>query len=296
MYIGEIAALLTAMCWVGSSVSFEYAGKKVGSLVLNLMRLVVSLVLITVLNFFITSGFQNLTITPEAFRALMLSGLIGLVLGDLFLFQAYIEIGSRISLLIMALAPPITALFSYFLLDEVLGFGQILGMLVTVLGIAIVILGKEKGKKKLVVRHSVKGILYAFLGALGQAGGLILSKVGVKDLNPFVATEIRIFSGILGFILIITFFKSWPGFFQTFKLKSVMAGITVGSLFGPVVGVSLSLMAVKYTSTAIASTLMAITPILIIPVSVIFLKEKVKANEILGALVGVLGVAIIFLV
>ncbi|MBR0576119.1 DMT family transporter [Proteiniclasticum sp. BAD-10] len=296
MYIGEIAALLTAMCWVGSSVSFEYAGKKVGSLVLNLMRLVVSLVLITVLNFFITSGFQNLTITPEAFRALMLSGLIGLVLGDLFLFQAYIEIGARISLLIMALAPPITALFSYFLLDEVLGFGQILGMLVTVLGIAIVILGKEKGKKKLVVRHSVKGILYAFLGALGQAGGLILSKVGVKDLNPFVATEIRIFSGILGFILIITFFKSWPGFFQTFKLKSVMAGITVGSLFGPVVGVSLSLMAVKYTSTAIASTLMAITPILIIPVSVIFLKEKVKANEILGALVGVLGVAIIFLV
>lgn len=296
MYIGEIAALLTAMCWVGSSVSFEYAGKKVGSLVLNLMRLVVSLVLITVLNFFITSGFQNLTITPEAFRALMLSGLIGLVLGDLFLFQAYIEIGARISLLIMALAPPITALFSYFVLDEVLGFGQILGMLVTVLGIAIVILGKEKGKKKLVVRHSVKGILYAFLGALGQAGGLILSKVGVKDLNPFVATEIRIFSGILGFILIITFFKSWPGFFQTFKLKSVMAGITVGSLFGPVVGVSLSLMAVKYTSTAIASTLMAITPILIIPVSVIFLKEKVKANEILGALVGVLGVAIIFLV
>lgn len=296
MYIGEIAALLTAMCWVGSSVSFEYAGKKVGSLVLNLMRLVVSLVLITVLNFFITSGFQNLTITPEAFRALMLSGLIGLVLGDLFLFQAYIEIGARISLLIMALAPPITALFSYFLLDEVLGFGQILGMLVTVLGIAIVILGKEKGKKKLVVRHSVKGILYAFLGAMGQAGGLILSKVGVKDLNPFVATEIRIFSGILGFILIITFFKSWPGFFQTFKLKSVMAGITVGSLFGPVVGVSLSLMAVKYTSTAIASTLMAITPILIIPVSVIFLKEKVKANEILGALVGVLGVAIIFLV
>lgn len=296
MYIGEIAALLTAMCWVGSSVSFEYAGKKVGSLVLNLMRLVVSLVLITVLNFFITSGFQNLTITPEAFRALMLSGLIGLVLGDLFLFQAYIEIGARISLLIMALAPPITALFSYFLLDEVLGFGQILGMLVTVLGIAIVILGKEKGKKKLVVRHSVKGILYAFLGALGQAGGLILSKVGVKDLNPFVATEIRIFSGILGFIFIITFFKSWPGFFQTFKLKSVMAGITVGSLFGPVVGVSLSLMAVKYTSTAIASTLMAITPILIIPVSVIFLKEKVKANEILGALVGVLGVAIIFLV
>ncbi|HSR05441.1 MAG TPA: EamA family transporter, partial [Proteiniclasticum sp.] len=118
---------------------------------------------------------------------------------------------------------------------------------------------------------------------------------GVADLNPFVATEIRIFAGILGFILIITVTKKWTGFFNTFKNKSVMKGITIGSIFGPVVGVSLSLMAVKYTSTAIASTLMAIVPILIIPVSIIFFKEKVKANEVLGALIGVLGVAVIFM-
>lgn len=295
MYIGEIAALLTAFCWVGSSVSFEFSGKQVGSLVLNLMRLVISLVVITVINFFITSGFQNLTVSPEAFQALLISGFVGLVIGDLFLFQAFVEIGARISMLIMALAPPITAVLSYFLLDETLGFFQILGMAVTILGIAVVILGKDKRAQKIVVKHPLKGILFAFLGAVGQALGLILSKVGVAELNPFVASEIRIFSGILGFMVILAFTRKWPSFFKAFKNKTAMVGITVGSLFGPVVGVSLSLMAVKYTSTAIASTLMAIVPILIIPVSIFIFKEKVKANEIIGALIGVFGVAIIFI-
>ena len=295
MYIGEIAALLTAMCWVGSSVSFEYAGKKVGTLVLNLMRLVVSLVIITIINFFITSGFQNIALSTDTIGILMLSGLIGFVLGDIFLFQAYIEIGARISQLIMALSPPLAAILGYFLLGETLGGIEVIGMMVTMLGIIIVITGREGGSKKLVIRHSSKGILYAFIGAFGQALGLILSKIGVRDLNPFVATEIRIIAGIIGFILIISYTKNWTKFFKTFKWKSVMTGITIGSLFGPVVGVSLSLTAVKYTSTGIASTLMALTPILIIPVSVIFLKEKIKTNEIVGALVGVLGVAIIFL-
>ncbi len=295
MYIGEIAALLTAMCWVGSSVSFEYAGKKVGTLVLNLMRLVVSLVIITVINFFITGGFQNLNISGDTIGILMLSGLIGFVLGDIFLFQAYIDIGARISQLIMALSPPLAAILGFFMLGETLGLIEIIGMMVTMLGIVIVITGRESGSKKLVVRHSAKGILFAFIGAFGQALGLILSKIGVRDLNPFVATEIRIIAGILGFILIISYTKNWEKFFKTFRWKSVMTGITIGSLFGPVVGVSLSLTAVKYTSAGIASTLMALTPILIIPVSVFLLKEKVKANEIIGALVGVLGVAIIFL-
>lgn len=296
MYLGEIAALLTAACWVGSSVSFEYAGKRVGTLVLNLMRLVISFVIITGINLIITQGFQNVNMTWSSFGILLLSGLIGFVIGDVFLFQAFIVIGARISMLIMALAPPLTAVMSYFLLQETLGSGQIIGMLVTVLGIIIVITGREQGGKKLVVRHSVKGILFAFLGAIGQALGLIFSKMGVRDLNPFVATQVRIFAGIIGFILILTYTRKWRPFFRTFRMGNVMRGITIGSIFGPVVGVSLSLTAVKYTSTAVASTLMALTPILIIPVSIFLLKEKIKPNEVIGALVGVVGVAILFLV
>ena len=168
-------------------------------------------------------------------------------------------------------------------------------MTVTILGIAIVILGKDVGKSKIVVRHPLKGIFFAFLGAIGQGLGLIFSKIGVKDVNPFVATEVRIFAGVICFIAIITYTKNWPKFNMAMKDKPAMAGVTVGSLFGPVIGVSLSLMAVKYTSAAVASTLMAISPVLIIPVSILFFKEKIVPKEILGAIVGVLGVAIMFI-
>lgn len=295
MYIGELAALGTAFCWVASSTSFEYSGKKVGTLVLNLMRLIVSFVIITVINYFITSGFKNLNLTSDSVRALALSGFIGFVIGDMFLFQAFIEIGARISMLIMALAPPITAILGYFLLKESLTAFQILGMVVTILGIALVILGKEKGTSKVVMRHPLKGIIFAFIGAIGQGLGLIYSKIGVADLNPFVATEIRIFTGILCFMVIITATKNWTNFAGAFKNRSAMAGITVGSLFGPVIGVSLSLMAVKYTSAAVASTLMAIVPVIIIPVSIFIFKEKIARKEMFGAVIGVLGVAIMFI-
>lgn len=295
MYIGELAAIGTALCWVISSSSFEYSGKKIGSLVLNLMRLLVSMVIITVINYFITDGFTNIPLTAYATKMLLISGIIGFVLGDLFLFQAFIVIGARISMLIMALAPPITALLGYFILGESLTLFQFIGMTVTILGIAIVILGKDTGKSKIVVRHPLKGIFFAFLGAIGQGLGLIFSKIGVKDVNPFVATEVRIFAGVICFIAIITYTKNWPKFNTAMKDKPAMAGVTVGSLFGPVIGVSLSLMAVKYTSAAVASTLMAISPVLIIPVSILFFKEKIVPKEILGAIVGVLGVAIMFI-
>ena len=295
MYIGELAAIGTALCWVISSSSFEYSGKKIGSLVLNLMRLLLSLVIITGINFFITDGFTNIPLTAYATKMLLISGFIGFVLGDLFLFQAFIVIGARISMLIMALAPPITALLGYFILGESLTLFQFIGMTVTILGIAIVILGKDVGKSKIVVKHPLKGIFFAFIRAMGQGLGLIFSKIGVKDVNPFVATEVRIFAGVICFIAIITYTKNWPKFNMAMKDKPAMAGVTIGSLFGPVIGVSLSLMAVKYTSAAVASTLMAISPVLIIPVSILFFKEKIVPKEILGAIVGVLGVAIMFI-
>jgi drug/metabolite transporter (DMT)-like permease len=159
------------------------------------------------------------------------------------------------------------------------------GMAVTLSGIALVVLGKEKGSNRVVIRHPLKGLTYAFLGAFGQGLGMIFSKLGVKDLNPFVATEVRILTGIICFAGIITFTRNWSNF------NSAL----IGSLFGPVVGVSLSLLAVKHTSTGVASTLMGVVPVLILPVSILFFKEKVAFKEVLGAIIGVAGVGIMFL-
>jgi len=112
---------------------------------------------------------------------LSLSGLIGFVIGDLFLFQAYVVVGARISQLIMSLTPPITAFIGWMMLGEVLSQMNWIGMIVTISGIGMVILkrGKANGnnglKSKLTTSYSARGILLAAGGALGQAAGLVLS-------------------------------------------------------------------------------------------------------------------------
>jgi len=225
---------------------------------------------------------------------LSLSGFIGFFLGDLFLFQAYVEVGTRISLLIMASSPPLTALLEFIFLKEKLDVISLLGMLITILGIAIVILSKEEGKK-IKINHSKKGLICAFLGALGQAIGLIISRIGMGNYNPLAATQIRIIAGFIGFNILIIFLKKFKQVKIALKDKKAMQEITIGSLFGPFIGVTLSLVSLQYTSAGISSTISSITPVTIIPFSVFLFKEKVKLKEILGAIISVMGVAILFL-
>lgn len=293
-HIGEITALATAFCWTFTGISFEYAGKKVGSLAVNFLRLILGFVFISIFTYF-TRGFILPTdSTSFNWIWLGLSGIIGLFLGDLFLFQSYLEVGTRLAMLIMATSPPITALLGFIFMGEVITPMGLLGMAITTLGIAIVILSKDKGEKKLKVNHSIKGLTYAFLGAIGQSVGLIFSKIGMGTYNAFAATQIRIIAGFLGFFLFL-FKKKWKDLSVAFKDKKAMTGITIGSIFGPFIGVSLALISLQYTTAGISATITSIMPVLIIPFSIILFKEKVKPKEILGTLISVVGVALLFI-
>lgn len=294
-HIGEIAALGTAFCWTFTGISFEYAGKKVGSLAVNFIRLILGFIFISIFTYF-TRGFLLPTdSTYFNWIWLGLSGIIGFFLGDLFLFQSYLEVGTRVAMLIMAMSPPITALLGFIFMGEVIRPIGLLGMAITILGIAVVILSKDTGEKKLKITHSVKGISYAFLGAVGQSVGLILSKVGMGTYNAFAATQIRIIAGFIGFFLLFVYKRQWKDLTVAFKDKKAMTGITIGSIFGPFLGVSLALISLQNTTAGISATITSIMPILIIPFSIILFKEKVKPKEILGTLISVVGVAILFI-
>lgn len=294
-HIGEIAALGTAFCWTFTGISFEYAGKKVGSLAVNFIRLILGFIFISIFTYF-TRGFLLPTdSTSFNWIWLGLSGIIGFFLGDLFLFQSYLEVGTRVAMLIMAMSPPITALLGFIFMGEVIRPVGLLGMAITILGIAVVILSKDTGEKKLKITHSVKGISYAFLGAVGQSVGLILSKVGMGTYNAFAATQIRIIAGFIGFFLLFAYKRQWKDLTVAFKDKKAMTGITIGSIFGPFLGVSLALISLQNTTAGISATITSIMPILIIPFSIILFKEKVKPKEILGTLISVVGVAILFI-
>jgi len=298
-YLGEIAALLTAVCWTFTAMAFESAGKRVGALSLNLIRLVIGLIFLSIYNA-IANGEFFPTATNYQWFWLALSGLIGFVLGDLFLFRAFIMIGARISMLIMALVPPITALIGWITLGEKLNGMEFLGMAITLFGIVLVMSSKldlkmGKAGKSLKMGPVVLGSLLALGGAAGQAAGLVLSKKGMQDMDPFSATQIRIMMGVVGFSIVITIFRRWQHLFGALKDLKAMKAMTLGSFTGPFLGVSLSLLAVQHTDTGIAATLMALTPVMIIPPAILMKKEKVYAIEIIGALVSVGGVALFFL-
>jgi len=300
-HFGEIAGVLTAVFWTVTSLAFESAGKKVGSLSVNLIRLVIAFFFIGIYSWIVRGFFFPTDATLFQWQWLALSGLVGFVIGDLLLFQALVVIGARISMLMMALAPPFAAFIGWLVLGEVLSPTNLMGMVITLTGIVIVILKRERTEEngifttKIKSNYSVQGILLALGGAIGQGAGLVLSKKGMGDYDAFSASQIRVLTGIVGFIIILTLMKRWQRFGSALKNGSAMKRITLGAFFGPFLGVSFSLLAVQHTQAGIAATLMSITPVSIIAPAVFLFKEKINWKEILGAVITVIGIAFFFL-
>jgi drug/metabolite transporter (DMT)-like permease len=294
-HLGEFAALLTAFFWTITSLSFESASNKIGSVAVNILRLLIGFIFLSVFTLIRRGLILPIDASFENWIWLTLSGLVGFVFGDLFLFKSYTMIGSRFSMLIMTLVPPITAFFSFIILGERLTLFHYLGMTLTFTGIAMAIFSRNGKGEKLSLKLAPKGILYAFGGAVGQALGLVLSKFGLKDYDPFAATQIRIIAGIVGYTVLVTVLFRWGNVVRATRNKDGMLLTTLGAFFGPFLGVSFSLVAVKYTEAGIASTIMALVPVFIIVPAVLFFNERVTLPEMLGAIVSVAGVALFFL-
>lgn len=232
---------------------------------------------------------------PQAWLWLSISGLVGFVFGDIFLFRAFVEIGSRISLLIRSLGPPITALLSFLLLGERLAPRGLVGIFLVTLGISLVILGRSPQEKKVRLNRPLKGVIYAALGAVGEALGMVLSKLGMGSYNALAATQIRLLAAFLAFTLIITWGKKWPEMARALRDLPALRFITLGAILGPFLGVAAALFALQRTPAGIASSLTSLSPVLIIPFSMLIFKEKVLPKEVLGALISIAGVALLFL-
>jgi drug/metabolite transporter (DMT)-like permease len=294
-HVGEFAALLTALFWTVTALAFENATTKVGTYAVNIIRLLIGFVFLVVLAWFNRGILFPIDATWQTWFWLFVSGIVGLVIGDLFLFASYPIISSRIAMLIMTLAPPIAALMSWFILGEKMGIKAIFGMLLVIVGISLTIWSRKNSDKKMKLNYSLRGLVYAFIGTLGQASGLVLSKLGMGKYNAFASTQIRLIAGIIGFTVLISILKKWKNVGNAFKNRQAMKSITIGSFFGPFLGISFSLIAIQNTSTGIASTLMAIVPILLIPPAIFIFKQKVSPKEIIGAFISVCGVALFFI-
>jgi len=311
--LGELAALGTALCWTVTALSFESAGKRVGSLTVNVIRLWIAFLLLTGYSL-VTRGMLFPTdASPQTWLWLSLSGFVGFVLGDLFLFQAFVVVGARISMLVFSAVPPLTALLGWLIMGETLGGRQLAGMTLTVAGIVTVILERQRGEHQAVgppagvstvtdtpVREPesgrrLRGALLATAGAIGQSLGLVLSRYGIGSYDAFAGTQIRSIAGIAGFTLLFFVMRRWHKVGEALKNAEAMRRISLGAFFGPFLGVSLGLISLQHTTAGISSTITAIVPVLIIVPSVIVFHEKVRLREVAASLVAVGGVALFFL-
>ena len=218
-HYGEFAALLVAVFWTITALSFESAANKVGPLSVNIIRLVFGLIFLSTL----TLIKRGLLLPTDAsyynWFWLGISGIIGFVLGDLFLFKSYTIVGSWFSMLIMTLAPVIAAIFGWIILNESLDFKSLTGMALTLSGISLTIFNKKGKKDSIRLNKPLKGILFAFFGAVGQGLGIVFSKLGMQDYDPFAATQIRIIVGIFGFALVISLAEDGKMYFQHLKTQ-----------------------------------------------------------------------------
>ncbi len=293
-YIGELSALLTALLWSGTSLAFSSAAVKIGPLQLNINRMILACIFLAatiwILNF-------DTAITSTQIIYLSISGVIGLVFGDSFLFKAYQLIGARLSMLLMALAPAMAAVLAYFFLEESLSSWAVVGMFVTIVGIVFVLLdrGEQPNAK---VTHNKIGIFYGILGALGQAAGLIFAKFAFQEgeADKMVATFVRLFSSVVILLPLALILKKYLNPIKLYKNNLPALGATlIGTVLGPYLGITFSLVAINYTKVGIASTLMSTMPILMLPMIKYFYKETLSVRAIVGAFIAVAGVAILFL-
>ena len=171
-FIGELCALATAFCWSAGSFAFTAAAKRLGSIQLNINRLILALIFLSITIAALGLSFQ---LSGTQIFYLAVSGVIGFVFGDTFLFKAFQYIGARISMLLMSLSPIISGLLAFFFLNEVISGWGIFGIIVTLVGVALVIVERKETPDSKYKKSKV-GIIYGLLGSLGQAGGEYLQK------------------------------------------------------------------------------------------------------------------------
>jgi drug/metabolite transporter (DMT)-like permease len=294
--IGECLALLTALCWTVSSLAFESASRRAGSLPVNLLRMLVAFAGLSIVGLLSSRNRALPTDAPaDAWRWLLLSGVVGFFIGDLALFRAFVIIGARLSTLLMSLAPPIAALVGISLLDERISVLGWVGMFVTLAGIVLVVSERmrdhETGEHR---HHSPWGIALGVIGAAGQAVGLVLSKRGMEQFDhPFAATQIRAIAGIALFALLIVAARDVGRVFRTLTNGRAMLMLTLGAIAGPFLGVSLLLMSLEYgVPTGVAQTMAAMVPVMILPFVIVIKREHVSWRAAIGAAVAVAGIAI----
>ena len=302
-YLGEIAGIATSISWTLCSLGFALAGRRIGAVAVNQIRIFIAVAILFAVHA-ATQGSLWPSVSTDQLGWLALSGLLGLAIGDSFYFHSISVLGPRIGSVLMATAPVMCALLAWPVLGERLSGTGWLGMGLTILGVVLVVVDPRgeptwegdgpRGSRGFAV---VAGLL----GALGQASGLVFSKLGMAAdeahaaLEPLPATVVRMAAGAAGVLLLALWGGQLRRTVSAVRDGRAMSATMFGVLFGPTLGVWMSMVAVKHADAGVAATLMALPPVFMIPVARVAYGARSGRRAIAGTLLAVAGTAVLFL-
>jgi drug/metabolite transporter (DMT)-like permease len=297
LFSGEMLALGTAFCWTASALNFEAAGKRVGSLAVNFLRLLIAFVALCVY----CAIARGLVLPTDAseynWKWLLASGFAGFFISDLCMFRAYVICGSRLGTMVMALAPPMAAIAEFYLLGTPLGLHDIVGMTIALAGVVWVVTEGAALTSAGERNFPLEGIALIIVGAISMGVGLTMAKIGMgkEHYDGFAATQIRALAGLASFVVFILVTGHMGKVLVALQNKRAMIFITLGAIVGPMLGVSLLNLSVQRIPSGLAQTFTATVPVLIIPFVVVLYKQRVSLRSVVGAIAAVVGVAFLLL-
>lgn len=302
---GPFFAICCTLCWAVTSVSFAYAGRRVGSLPVNVIRLIIAVLFFMGLSAFRFGAPWPVDATTHQWIWMSISGVIGFFLGDLFLFRSYLLVGTRVAMLMMSLAPLFAAFLAWLFLGEILSATNLLGMAVTLGGVALVVSERKTDAEGRQRALSIKGLCFAAIGAMGQGSGAVLSKIGMarsfdelpamlagssSPLDAFHATQIRAMVALVGFFILVSALRSHRRVARAHMDWRAMAALLLGAFLGPFFGATLFNKSLQYVAAGVTQTIVATLPVVIIPLTVWIEKDHITRRALLGALIAVSGI------
>lgn len=286
--LGGLAALASAFCWAASAVLFQQVGQKISAVAMNLIKGLVAIVCISLI--LLPIGFAD--ISDDAFLLLALSGLVGICLGDTLYFLTINRLGSRLTLLIGSLIPVATALIAMSALGERITLHAAIGLALTIVGVGYVLWERTPDHE-----HNQKwrlGLLFGLMFVLANAFGIIFTKVGVKDIPALDATLVRTMWAVFGLAAWGMVTRSYVSWIKPLKNSAIRNRLLVASVIGAFLGTWLSVIALKYTHAVVAVTLNSTSPLFVLPLAMVMLREQITWRAVSGAFIAIMGVAVYF--
>ena len=324
-YLGELISLGVAFSWTVAALASEVGSRRLGVFVMNVWRMSLALLLSALLLWLTLGAPYPVYASGTTWLWLLASGVVGYFFGDWCLFNSYLTIGSRMGQLFMTLAPMFTAFAAWVMIGQTLSWTALLAMGVTLCGIAISVLGRDE-HHHVSLGLPLKGIIFGIGAGLGQGIGLVLSKIGLDhyeqdvtaminaqcsmlneqssmfnaqcsmiDVLPFASNMIRCVAGLVCFSAWLILSGHAGRMRDSLKERRGLLAMLIAVFSGPFIGVGFSLMAVQYTAAGIASTIMAMTPIIILLPSRWLFHQPITLRGVVGAVISVVGVSLFFL-